>query len=154
MLQSHDGPPPATWLSEENPFSFADGYQPELEETGPVLAAATVTFPDSRELLATGGDDGTTRLWDPLTGDPVEAPPGERSRQRIRSMATTRSSDGHALLTTGRDQSVEVWDLATLRSFGPGAADQTRWLSAMTLMHTPGMGAVLATTTARCGSGR
>jgi WD40 repeat protein len=131
--------------SRENPFSFDDGYQPEFEETGPVLAAATVTFPDGRELLATGGDDGTTRLWDPLTGDPVEAPPDDRSfRQRIRSLATIRSGDGHVLLATGRDQSVEIWDLTVLRSVGRGATDQTRWLSAMTLTHVPGMGAVLA----------
>jgi WD40 repeat protein len=131
--------------SPTDPLAFAEGYQPEPGETGSVLAAVPVMSPDGHHLLATGGDDGRTRMWEPAAGEAVEVRLDLGAGQRIRSLAVTRSGDDRVLLATGRDQSVEVWDVATRRRYGPGVVDHTRWLSAMALFSVPGLGTLLAT---------
>src|SRR4029450_9471543 len=87
---------------------------------GEVLAVAY--SPDGR-LVATGSADGTARVWNAGTGDPVQGlrPP------RGGVFATRFSTDGTRLATLGADRAVRVWDVRTgreLRSF-PGVHDRT-----------------------------
>ena len=80
---------------------------------GPVESVAFGGLPDGRVLLATGGDDGTVRLWDPATGTPVGDPLTGHTG-RVSSVAFGRLPDGRVLLATGsHDHTVRLWDPAT-----------------------------------------
>jgi WD40 repeat protein len=68
---------------------------------------------NDRRLLASGGEDGTVRLWDPATG----APAGDPLRGHIDSVTSVAfGMDRHGrrlLASAGEDQTVRLWDPAT-----------------------------------------
>ncbi len=79
---------------------------------GPVSQA--VFSPDGGRLL-TASADGTARLWDALTGQPVTAPlrhGGEVRQARF-------SPNGRQVLTAGADGLARVWDLVTEETVAP-----------------------------------
>ncbi len=76
--------------------------------TGEVLAAG---YSPEGTLVATGGADGTARLWSVATGDPVHVMRAHRGGV----FATRFSSDGTRLATLGADRAVRVWDVRTGR---------------------------------------
>ncbi|MEE4418982.1 WD40 repeat domain-containing protein [Streptomyces bugieae] len=75
----------------------------------PHSVRAVVFSPDGR-LLATGADDGSVQLWDPLTREPV----GTRLTQRggmVRALVFSPDSRLLAAVQAGRP--VQLWDTAT-----------------------------------------
>ncbi|MEW1912362.1 hypothetical protein AB0442_28650, partial [Kitasatospora sp. NPDC085895] len=73
---------------------------------------AAFTGPDGRPLLATGGDDRTVRVWDPLTGVQVGEPLGHDGA--VHAVVAFDGPDNRPLLATGSDDhTARVWDPLT-----------------------------------------
>ncbi|MDX2849222.1 WD40 repeat domain-containing protein [Streptomyces sp. PA03-3a] len=75
-----------------------------------VRAVAAFTAADGRTLLATGSDDRTVRVWDPLAGTPVGQPLTGHTGP-VQAVAAFPAADGRTLLATGSDDGrLRVWD--------------------------------------------
>jgi WD40 repeat protein/serine/threonine protein kinase len=74
--------------------------------TGSVLSVA---FSVDGKLLASGGDDGTVRLWEGSAGQALATFQGHRGSVTSVSFAP----DGRALASAGKDGMLKIWDLAT-----------------------------------------
>jgi WD40 repeat protein/transcriptional regulator with XRE-family HTH domain len=82
-----------------------------------VSGAQAVAFSPNGKLLATGGDDGTVRLWSPATGQAVSAPL-HAAGARGAVWAVAFSPNGKLLATGNSIGTVRLWDLVTGRLFG------------------------------------
>jgi tetratricopeptide (TPR) repeat protein len=69
--------------------------------------------PDGKTAL-TGSGDGTARLWDTATAEPL----GEPLRHRSAVVAVAFSPDGRTALTGSEDGTARLWDAATGRPVG------------------------------------
>ncbi len=66
------------------------------------------TFSPNGRWIATAGEDGTARVWDAATGEPVSPP--LRHKKLVERVAF--SPDGRLLATAGGDGVARVWDAA------------------------------------------
>ena len=80
----------------------------------PVKSVAFGTGAGGRPLLASGGGDGTVRLWDPTTGAPAGEPLTGHTEHWVTSVAFGTGPDGRPLLASGgEDRTVRLWDPTT-----------------------------------------
>jgi WD40 repeat protein len=105
--------PPRIW-------NTRTGQPQELTATGHRIAPAWIEFAPDGNSLVTSGDDGTVRFWDGTTGRQVrmasqhpEEQPNRQYNVWIRALAL--SDDGRFFATSSLDDSVRLWDAATMR---------------------------------------
>ena len=85
---------------------------------GRVLAAVFVGLGDGRTLLATGGEDGTVRLWHV---DPLGSLPGRADEPtRVQAIATVPTERGDLLAVGGDNGSVQLHEAASGVPVGTG----------------------------------
>ena len=86
-----DGAPPPRWLAKWASWRRETPHRKLTGHSNLVRAVAAVPLPGGRTLLASGGDDGTVRLWDPATGDPVGRPLTGHTKVRLKAVAVAAS---------------------------------------------------------------
>jgi len=78
---------------------------------GPVYAVAMAEL-EGRPVVVSGSDDGSVRVWDLATDDPVGSPfTGHEGP--VYAVAVTELEGRPVVVSGGDDDSVQVWDLAT-----------------------------------------
>ena len=94
-----------------NKWPLPDLPHPALRRTfaGPTGRLARLAVAPDGIWLATGGDDGTVRIWNPATGQQRVVLEGHRGR--IAGLAV--APDGTWLATAGYDGLVRIWDPTT-----------------------------------------
>jgi WD40 repeat protein len=85
---------------------------------GDVNSLCIFDGPNNTELLASAGDDGSIRLWNPATADPVGVPLHGHTGP-IQSICVVTGPQGQSLLASaGSDGTVRLWDLISGVPFG------------------------------------
>ena len=102
-----------------------------------VSSVAFGTTPDGRLLLARGGDDGTVRVWDPVTGTPIGQPLTGHT-DWVNSVAFGTTPDGRLLLASGgNDRTVRVWEPVTGTPVGRPLTGHVGWVKSVAFGTTP-----------------
>ena len=110
---------------------------------GRVLAALFVGLGDGRTLLATGGEDGTVRLWHV---DPRGLVPGRADEPtRVQAIATVPTERGGLLIAGGDDGSVQLHDTASGVPVGNGFTGHRGAVHAVAAARLPDGRRVLVT---------
>ena len=101
--------------------------QPLVGHKSAVFALAATQL-DGRPIAVSGGHDGTLRMWDLTTGQPVGQPIGQTTT--LAAVATTQL-EGRAVAVTGGwktgrlEHGIRIWDLASGRQIGQLLAGHT-----------------------------
>ena len=109
-----------------------------------VRALTAVPVPGGRTLLASGGADGTVRLWDPATSQPA-GPPLEAPRGSAEALTAVPVPGGRTLLASGgADGTVRLWDPATSQPAGPPLEGHIGSVTVLAAVPVPGGRTLLA----------
>ena len=94
------------------------------QQVNGILPASTspvneVAFSPRGNLLASADADGTVRMWDPVTGQPVGKPlPADTFGSNVGVNGVAFSPDGKLLASADADGTVRMWDPATGQPVG------------------------------------
>ncbi|WP_288047882.1 hypothetical protein [Nocardia sp.] len=104
--------------------------------TGSVSVLTTAVTADGRTLLASAGDDGSVRLWDPFTGrQHGQTLTGHTGWRQV--WASVVTVDGRTLLAAASlDDTVRLWDPVTGRQYGQTLTGFTGEVLALALVVT------------------
>jgi WD40 repeat protein/tetratricopeptide (TPR) repeat protein len=112
--------------------------------TGSVESVAFGTAADGRLLLASGSQDYTVRVWDPVAGAPAGEPLTGHT-DIVNSVAFGTGTDGRLLLASGsHDHTVRVWDAVTGAPIGEPLTGHTNTVSSVAFGTGPGGQLLLA----------
>ena len=112
--QAGDRPLPVSWAA-----WTGQGHR-RLARHGRVRAVALGRAGD-REVIVSGSDDGTVRVWDAVTGAPAGEPQAGHDGP-VRAVAIGRAGDREVIVSGSDDGTVRVWEHGHRR---PGQA--ARW---------------------------
>jgi hypothetical protein len=85
---------------------------------GAVSALAFGTANNECPVLASAGEDGTVRIWNPDTGAPV-GNPLKGHTNAVWALAFCTNTDGHPILASaGEDGNIQLWNLDTREAIG------------------------------------
>ena len=101
-----------------NRLGLAPFGRPQLPGGGPVRWGCWGQV-EGRPVLATGGQDGTVRLWDPAAMAALGAAADRPLTARWSGAAGGRSGGRPVLATGGQDGTVRLWDPPHARTLGP-----------------------------------
>ncbi len=107
------GTQPSLTLPTRRPFLVLPHPLPQKRMEG-IQPRLWAMFSPKGESVLSGGEDGTARLWDALTG----AAKGEPMQHQGPVLSMDFSSDGKLIATGSYDGAVRMWDVATCRQRG------------------------------------
>ena len=92
---------------------------PRTGHTSTVTAVAVGRAGD-RDVIVSGDEDGTVRVWDAVTGQPV-VPPLTGHTDPVAAVAVGRAGDRDVIVSGDLDGTVRVWDAVTGQPARPAA---------------------------------
>lgn len=108
---------PLTWTTEwafwrlQTPHRIAEGHSQAVN-------AVALGRLNGRQILASGGDDCTVRLWDVLSCAPIGGPLTGHTRA-VTSVVVAEYAPGRGIIASGsEDRTVRVWDATTRTAIG------------------------------------
>jgi len=109
-------------------------------DTGHKGGVSGVAFSPDGKLLASADADGTVRLWNPVTGQPVGAPLPADTGGAVNGVAF--SPDGKFLASADDDGTVRLWDPVTGQPVGAPLPADTGYKGGVSGLAFPGVNGV------------